>query len=168
MNYSVPGVGEWWYQQPLREVCGNDASLLIDGMMMDGASYFNEWKGRVSDARYTASFDGKMRVLAAASEMYRALNGGEVWGNPLMAQDAAQHWGPPRPGDKPADSYNRTLQHYDGAFDESFGALNTLQDEWGECITGKPGGPPGHQVKTHQQQTAVFDHPLRYTTPRSA
>ena len=90
------------------------------------------WPGRVSDARLTVAFDGKMRTLAAASTMYRALNGGEVWGNPPMAQDTPMHLGPPRPGDKPADSYNRTLQHYDGAFDESFGALCTLTDEWGE------------------------------------
>ena len=32
------------------------------------------------------AFDGKMRTLEEASEMYHALNGGEVWGNPLMAQ----------------------------------------------------------------------------------
>jgi hypothetical protein len=56
--------------------------------------------------------------------MYRALNGGEVWGNPLMAPGPL-HWGPPRPGDH-TDSYNRSLQHYDGAWDEAFGALNTL------------------------------------------
>jgi hypothetical protein len=49
LNYSVPGAGEWWYQQPLREVCGSDASLLVDGMMMDGASY--------SDARLTAVYN---------------------------------------------------------------------------------------------------------------
>lgn len=50
---------------------------------------------------------------------------------------------PPRLGDKAADSYNvnRSLQHYDGAFDESFGAQSTLQNEWGECITDTPQGP---------------------------
>jgi hypothetical protein len=29
---------------------------------------------------------------------------------------------------------------------ESFGAFNGIRDEWGECVTGKPGGPPGHQI----------------------
>ena len=139
VNFSVPGVGEWWYQQPLREVCGPDASLLVDGIMMDGTFYFNNHPN-VSETRYTVNFEGKMRMLSEASEMYHALNGGEVWGNPLMAATSPLHWGPPRPGDH-TDSYNRTLQHYDGAFDESFGALGTLQDEWGECMSDTPMGP---------------------------
>ena len=39
--------------------------------------------------------------------------------------------------------HNRTLQHYDGAFDEGFGDFSGIKDEWGECITGKPGKNAG-------------------------
>ena len=136
VNYSLPTVREWWYQQPLREVCGPDASSLVDGVMMDGVQNSNPSgrSGNLSKPRYDEVFAGKMQMLSKASEMYRNLNGGEVWGNPLMGSTHINHWGPRRPTDLPEDSYNLTLQHYDGAFDEIFGALNTLQNEWGECI----------------------------------
>lgn len=146
INWTIPAVREWWYQQPLREVCGPDASLLVDGMMMDGTMYSNPkgypvGKGNLSVARYDEVFAGKMLALEEASELYRDLNGGEMWGNPLLP-GGPRHWGPRRPTDPPIDSYNRTLQHYDGAFDEGFGDFGGLKDEYGECITGKPAGPP--------------------------
>ena len=69
---------------------------------------------------------------------------------------------PPRPGDKAADSYNvnRSLQHYDGAFDESFGALSTLQNEWGECITDTPQGPYKNIPCTGQWNPAMIQASL--------
>ena len=154
VNWTVPAAREWWYKQPLHEVCGGDAASLVDGMMMDGTMYSNpkDPQGRLPDggnlstARYDAVFAGKMLALEEASQMYREMNGGEMWGNPLVPATGPPHWGPRRPTDPPIDSYNRTLQHYDGGFDESFGAFGGIKDEWGECITGKPGGPPGDKI----------------------
>lgn len=153
VNWTVPAAREWWYTQPLHEVCGPDAASLVDGMMMDGTMYSNPKDpqnrtngGNLSFARYDAVFAGKMLALEEGSKMYREMNGGEMWGNPLVPATGPPHWGPRRPSDPPIDSYNRTLQHYDGGFVESFGAFGGIKDEWGECITGKPGGPPGHQV----------------------
>ena len=154
VNWTIPEARKWWYTQPLREVCGNDAASLVDGMMMDGTMYSNPKDpqgrepdgGSLSTSRYDAVFAGKMLAMEEGSKMYRDMNGGEMWGNPLVPSTSPPHWGPRRPTDPPIDSYNRTLQHYDGGFDETFGDFDGIKDEWGECITDKPGGPPGHQI----------------------
>jgi hypothetical protein len=100
----------------------------------------------LSKARYEEVFTGKMLALSEGSELYRDMNGGEVWGNPLLPSSSRGHWGPPRPTDPIPPSYNLTLQHYDGGFEEMFGAFDGIKDLWGECITGKPAGPAGHQI----------------------
>ena len=89
VNWTIPEAREWWYTQPLREVCGSDGASLVDGMMMDGTMYSNprDPQGRLPDggnlstARYDAVFAGKMLAMEEASKMYRDMNGGEMWGS---------------------------------------------------------------------------------------
>lgn len=155
LNYSVPEAGDWWMTRPASEVCGPnaeaDAALLIDGMMMDGAEFrsplFDDPLRNLS--RYQAVFDGQMRTMEKAQAMYQGINGGEAWGNPLVVQSNSMHWGPPRPTDAPAKSYNYTLQHYGGAFDESFGSFNGLDDEWAQCV--------GKSIKPNVTCTGFWD-----------
>ena len=100
VNWTIPEAREWWYTQPLREVCGSDGASLVDGMMMDGTMYNNprDPQGRLPDggnlstARYDAVFAGKMLAMEEGSKMYRDMNGGEMWGSeslsPLLCVDA--------------------------------------------------------------------------------
>jgi hypothetical protein len=109
----------------------DEAVKLLDGVMVDGTS----WTGasrypNVSDARYKTLFDGKMTMLSKMQHIQTQLNGGEVWGNPLLEYGLIS---PNGTGPTPKGAnWNTTLAFYDGAFDEMFGAFGTMDSngEW--------------------------------------
>lgn len=106
----------------------NEAVALLDGVMVDGTS----WTGasrypNVSDSRYAQLFEGKMQMLAKMQAIIGQMNGGEVWGNPLLEYGVI---GPDSdPGKAAGARWNTTLAYYDGAFDEMFGSFSTMSPD---------------------------------------
>lgn len=123
----VPEAREWWAELPLSGLLPRgdraEASKLIDGIFCDGAGFRNPSRN-ISDKNYQAIFDGKMQMLAEAQSMFKQLNGGEVWGNPLVQYEDI---GTTDPAKVDGAGWNLTLQHYAGAFDEMFGSFGTQE-----------------------------------------
>lgn len=63
-----------------------------------------------------------MAMMSLAQETFTTMNGGEVWGNPLMEYGDI---GPVPNTSDPHINWNVTLSHYNGAFDEMFGSFST-------------------------------------------
>ena len=129
-----------------------EAVRLLDGVMVDGTSWTGpgRYGPNVSAARYETLFAGKMKMLAKMQGIMSALNGGEVWGNPLLEYGVIG--APGHQGDDPGARWNTTMAcaspdplgspcrdaltrgpafdlvgaDYDGAFDEMFGAFGTM------------------------------------------
>ena len=112
----------WFANLPLQNLSRADGALLVDGIFVDGTSFRNGYPN-VSAARYAQSlFPGKMKMMQEAQSTYRDLNGGNVWGNPLLEYGDITGSHPTGP----STDWNTTLYFYDAAFDEMFGSFGTL------------------------------------------
>ena len=94
-----------------------EAAKLCDGVFVDGAAYW-PLNPNISISRYNKLFAGEMGTLQLAQERFTKLNGGEVWGNAALES----HRSPYTPADV---TWNTTLQHFNGAFEEMFGSFAT-------------------------------------------
>lgn len=99
-----------------------EAARLLDGVMVDGTSWSgpSRYGPNVSAARYEKLFAGKMTMLAKMQAILKGLNGGEVWGNPLL--EYGQIGPPGHEGESTGADWNTTMAYYDGAFDEMVSA----------------------------------------------
>ena len=123
-DWRVKQARDWWVQAPLRQIVPqSDAASLVDGIFCDGSGYHNKNPAHISNATYEKLFNAKMQLLAEANAFYGNLSGGEVWGNPLIQYEDIGK----KPPGSPSVSWNTTLAHYAGAFDEMFGSFSTLQ-----------------------------------------
>jgi len=86
-----------------------EAVRLLDGVMVDGTSWTGpgRYGPNVSAARYETLFAGKMKMLAKMQGIMSALNGGEVWGNPLLEYGVIG--APGHQGDDPGARWNTTM-----------------------------------------------------------
>ena len=104
-----------------------EAARLCDGIFSDGANY-QPFSKNMSIARYNKQFAGKMQTLQLAQKRFTSLNNGDVWGNAALENH-------PR-ADVPDDiTWNTTLEHFNGAFDEMFGSFSTQNKDGSWNIT---------------------------------
>ncbi len=101
-----------------------EASALLDGLMVDGVSYFPTRYKNLSLTSYEKYFAGMMRTMAKMQAAHTANSGGQVWANPLLEYGVISPTGGPQPK---GAHWNSTLGpgKYAGAFDEMFGSFGT-------------------------------------------
>ena len=118
VDLSVPEAQKWFVNAPLSLFKSReDAKALCDGIFIDGAG-FRDFNANISAERYRKLFEGKMQMMQLAQDTFTELNGGEIWGNGAMEAHPAPNL--------PADiTWNTTLQHFNGGFDEMFGSFST-------------------------------------------
>ena len=107
-----------------------EAKAIISGVLVDGVDWNPAKFPNISKARLEKMFDGMMVTMEKMQGLISDLTStdshspgpGEVMGNPLLNYGVI---GANTSDSKGAD-WNLTLCHYDGGFDEMFGAFATL------------------------------------------
>eukprot|EP00117_Sycon_ciliatum_P000413 scpid66101/ scgid6483/ len=118
IDLTVPEAQKWFANAPLSLFKDKEeAKALCDGLFVDGAGY-RDISRNISAQRYRKLFEGKMQAMQLAQQIFTELNGGEVWGNAAMEAHPASNL--------PSDvTWNTTMQHFNGGFDEMFGSFST-------------------------------------------
>ena len=122
---------------------------MCDGIFADGANYPGLLPN-VSVARNNKLFAGVMQTLQMTQEKFTELNSGEVWGNGALGNYGARF-------DPPYITWNTTLQHFSGAFEEMFGSFSTQNQDgtWNITLMEKSfknviaASTAGHTVVIH-------------------
>jgi hypothetical protein len=96
----------------------SEAVQLCDGVFVDGVGGPPHFPN-VSDARFAAMVAGGQEMLDEMRRNLRALNGGQVIGNPVLGYNS--------PEGSPASLWSTLMNNTDGGFDEMFGSFLTME-----------------------------------------